>query len=96
MPDVYLTRSKISMEDIDNTVKNTELGDLKSELNKERQDNRLKQERMERELANLKEELNQRKQVDPILNEIFQKEDFLEQIRLMINKRRELIVKRDT
>ncbi len=95
MPDVYLTRSKISMEDIDNSVKNTELGDLKSELDKERQENRLKQERMESELANLKEELNQRKQVDPILNEIFQKEDFLEQIRLIVTKRRDLLIKKD-
>ena len=91
MPDIYLTRSKISMEDIDKTVKNTELGDLKTELDKERQENRLKQEKMERELQELKGQLNQRKQLDPLFEKILEKEDFIEKLMFMVNRRRELV-----
>lgn len=44
MPDIYLTRSKISMDDVDKNVKATELDEVRKELEKERQLNKISQE----------------------------------------------------
>lgn len=49
MPDVYLSRSKISMEEIDEGVKNTELDEIKNELDREKETNKLKQDKLAKE-----------------------------------------------
>ena len=55
MPDVYLTRSKISMDDTDKNVKTTELEEVRKQLEKERQLNRLDQETLSKNAEVMKD-----------------------------------------
>jgi len=55
MPDIYLTRSRISMDDTDKNVKTTELEEVRKQLEKERQLNRLDQETLSKNAEVMKD-----------------------------------------
>jgi hypothetical protein len=55
MPDIYIKRSGIDMQEVDNKMEGTELEELKSKLSKQEYEDKLKTEEMEYMKSQIKE-----------------------------------------
>lgn len=78
MPDVYISRVGMDSGKLDEQFTQTELGDLKTKLEKQENENKVLRERhdrtlgeIEKELTELRQEIVTRKGLDPLLNKVF-------------------------
>jgi integrase len=94
MPDVYISRAGMENKELDEKFTQTELGELKTKLERQEQENKLMKERQER----LEEDLTKRRELDPILNNLFKSKGAIELFEKLLRKadkygKAELIVK---
>jgi hypothetical protein len=80
MPDTYISRAGMENDELDEQMTNTELSDIKTQLEKEKQSKEMAMEELQKEIDSLKENA---KTVSKIRNTT---EDDVKELRAMLNK----------
>ena len=82
MPDVYISRAGMENKELDEKFTQTELGELKTKLERQEQENKIMKERQ----LMLEKDLEKRKELDPLLNDLFRSKGAIELFMNLLEK----------